>query len=43
MTDHGQNDRGQEKEEPTVNEDDVTPEEAGDEFSDPQKEKEKRN
>ena len=43
MTDQGQNDKDQEIEEPTVNEDDVTPEEAGDEFSDPKKEKEKRN
>ena len=43
MTDQGQNGRGQENEEPRVSEDEVTKDEAGDEFNDPKKEKEKRN
>ena len=42
MTDQGQNGRDQENEEPRVSEDDVTKNEAGDEFNDPNKEKEKR-
>ena len=43
MTDQGQNSTVQENEEPKVTEDDVTPEEAGDEFNDRRKEKEKQN
>ena len=43
MTDQGQNSMVQENEEPKVTEDDVTPEEAGDEFNDRRKEKEKQN
>ena len=43
MTDQGQNGKGQENEEPRVSEDDDTTNEAGDEFNDPNKEKEKRN
>ena len=43
MTDQGQNNMVQENEEPKVTEDDVTPEEAGDEFNDRRKEKEKQN
>ena len=43
MTDQGQNSTVQENEEPKVTKDDVTPEEAGDEFNDRKKEKEKQN
>ena len=43
MTDQGQNSMVQENEEPKVTEDDVTPEEAGDEFNDRRKEKKKQN
>ena len=43
MTDQGQNSTVQENEKPKVTEDDVTPKEAGDEFNDRRKEKEKQN
>ena len=43
MTDQGQNSTVHENEEPDATEDDVTPEEAGDEFNDRRKEKDKQN